>query len=128
MNEVKYRFSKQRQTILEVVRAMEGHAEAEAIHKEVGKVNKTISLSTVYRNLNQLVDMEQIAAIKDKGIMLYEGNLEDHDHFYCTACKTWYDVDILTDGVIASFARGRNFRIDTINLELSGICETCLKK
>lgn len=127
MSKVRYRFSKQRQTILDVVRDLKGHTDAETIHKAVGKVNQTISLSTVYRNLNQLVEMGQLAAVKEKGMMLYEANLEDHDHFYCYHCKTWYDVDILTDGVIASFARGRSFRIDTINLELGGTCEKCLK-
>ena len=128
MAKLKYRFSPQRQAILETVRELKTHAEADEIFQAVRKKLPDISLSTVYRNLNQLLEMGEISSLKDQGILLYEGNLADHDHFYCRECKTWYDVDVLSEGVIASFTRGQNFRIETLNLEFSGICETCLLK
>jgi len=126
MEKGKYRFSPQRQAVLEAVTELNTHVVAQQIHQKVNESHPEISLSTVYRNLNQLVEMGKLSTLKDKGLILYEANLSDHDHFFCSECHTWYDVDVLTDGVIASFARGKSFRIDTINLELSGTCEKCL--
>ena len=128
MMSANYRFSPQREVILKTVQDLAIHADADQIHKAVRITNPEISLSTVYRNLNQLVEMGRIASLKDQGVILYEANLSDHDHFYCRKCKTWYDVDLLTESVIASFARGQKFRIETLSLELTGTCESCLKK
>lgn len=126
MEATKYRFSKQRQAVLDVVRELKTHPEAETVYKHAKEIIPNISLGTVYRNLNQLVDMGQISVLKDKGLVRYDGNMEDHDHFHCNTCGSWYDVDVLDEVMITAFARTQNFRIDTINLEMTGICETCL--
>ncbi|MCF7808975.1 MAG: transcriptional repressor [Candidatus Marinimicrobia bacterium] len=121
-----YRFSKQRQLVLDIVRELKTHPVAETVYQQAKESIPNISLGTVYRNLNQLVDMGQISALKDKGLVRYEGNMEDHDHFYCNTCGSWYDVDVLNDMTIKVLTSGQKFRVDTINLELSGTCEACL--
>lgn len=122
----KQRFSEQRNTILGIVKQAKIHPSADWIYKETRKKMPNISLGTVYRNLNQLVEKGQISMIKDKTLIRYDGNILGHDHFCCTNCNTWYDVDILDKQTIDAFSQSNNFKIDTISLELVGTCATCL--
>ena len=50
-------YSKQREQILETVKSMDVHPSADDIYSHVRKELPQISLGTVYRNLNQLVEI-----------------------------------------------------------------------
>ena len=126
MMKTKQRYSEQRNTVYSIVKETMTHPNAEWIYAETRKIIPNISLGTVYRNLNQLVENGQISMIKDKTLIRYDGNTSDHDHFRCTECGVWYDVDILDTATIDSFTKSTNFKISTINLELEGTCEFCL--
>ena len=49
-------YSKQREEILEELKHMYSHPTAEEVYMEVKAKDNLVSRSTVYRNLNQLVD------------------------------------------------------------------------
>ncbi|MEA3288001.1 MAG: transcriptional repressor [Candidatus Marinimicrobia bacterium] len=127
MEPTKYRYSKQRETILQVIRSTVVHPNVEWIYQETQKVIPNISLGTVYRNLTQLVENGQILKLKDEAMVRYDGNTLHHDHFRCTKCGKWYDIEILDRKTIESFNQKYKFEIKSVNLELEGVCENCLK-
>ncbi len=125
MEPIKQRYSKQRETILQVVRSTLVHPNADWIYKETRKQIPNISLGTVYRNLTQLVESGQILKLKDDALVRYDGNIDHHDHFRCTSCGKWYDVQLLDPSAINAFNKNHKFRIESFNLELEGVCEHC---
>ncbi len=127
MEPIKQRYSKQRETILKVVQSTLVHPNADWIYQETRKIIPNISLGTVYRNLNQLVDSGRLLKLKDDAVVRYDGNIGHHDHFRCTRCGKWYDVEILDLSAIKAFSEKYNFTIDSLNLELEGTCESCLE-
>ena len=60
MAEPKLRYSKQRETIYDVLKNDETHPNVDTIYMNVRKVIPDISLGTVYRNLNLLADQKRI--------------------------------------------------------------------
>lgn len=126
MKAIKQRYSRQRETILQVVQSTLVHPNADWIYNETRKLIPNISLGTVYRNLNQLVESGRIIKLKDEAMVRYDGNVGQHDHFRCSVCGKWYDVEIIDQSIIQSFAEKHDFRIESFNLELGGTCKTCL--
>ncbi|MBT3228904.1 MAG: transcriptional repressor [Candidatus Marinimicrobia bacterium] len=126
MEPIKQRYSKQRETILQVVQSTLVHPNADWIYNETRKIISNISLGTVYRNLNQLVESGRIIKLKDEAMVRYDGNVRQHDHFRCSVCGKWYDVEMIDQSIIQSFAEKHDFRIESFNLELEGTCKSCL--
>lgn len=112
---------------MNVVQGTKTHPSADWIYKRTREIIPHISLGTVYRNLSQLEESGQIAVLKDKTRVRYDGNVGDHDHFLCTTCRTWYDVDLLDTNMISAFSEKNKFMIHSISLELEGTCEACLE-
>ncbi|MCF7825166.1 MAG: transcriptional repressor [Candidatus Marinimicrobia bacterium] len=126
MEAIKQRYSKQRETILEVVQSTLVHPNADWIYKETRKRIPNISLGTVYRNLNQLVETGRIIKLKDESMVRYDGNIGHHDHFRCAVCGKWYDVEMIDQAIIKSFAEKHDFQVESFHLELEGTCKSCL--
>ena len=126
MEPIKQRYSKQRETILQVIQSTLVHPNADWVYRETRKQIPNISLGTVYRNLNQLVESGRILKLKDEAMVRYDGNTEQHDHFRCSVCGKWYDVKMIDQSIIRSFAEKHDFQIESFNLELEGICKDCL--
>ena len=56
-------YSKQREEILDVLKGSYSHLTAEDVYMEVKAKDNLVSRSTVYRNLNQLVDSNIVKRI-----------------------------------------------------------------
>lgn len=86
--------SKQRDIILEVVSNSCEHPSADMVYQEVKKQIPNISLGTVYRNLNLLVELKKIRKISmPNGSDRFDKTLLKHYHFYCDKCKKVFDID-----------------------------------
>jgi len=126
METIKQRYSKQRDTILSVLQTTTVHPTADWIYKETRKHIPNISLGTVYRNLNQLVETGKVIKLKDDTQVRYDGNIGRHDHFRCKQCGKWYDVNLLDSDLIQQFNKDNGFTIESFQFELEGTCEKCL--
>ena len=121
-----YRYSKQRETILNVIRSTDAHPTADWIYQETRKQIPSISLGTVYRNLHQLTEAGQILKLKDDTQDRYDGNTRHHDHFRCTVCGKWLDVSIIDEEQLRTLSEAYPFQLNAISLELEGVCQECL--
>lgn len=123
------RYSKQKKEILKVVLDSYNHPDAKEIYRLVKKNIPNISLGTVYRNLNTLVNEGLI-----RKIFIYNGNdrydkmLTNHNHVICQKCGKLHDISFLLDeSNINMFEKETGFKITICNFNINGICEECLK-
>lgn len=118
------RNTKQRKIVLDVVNNSYLHPTAEEVYMECKKIIPNISLGTVYRNLNLLVELNQIIRLKfQNDVDRFDKNLK-HSHFHCIKCRKIEDIFKSID---ISDLIGDNKIIDC-KVILEGICLNCLKE
>ena len=124
------KLTSQRQAIIEVlVEKSPLHPSASLIYREVRKKKRTLSLSTVYSNLNELSKRGIIKMLEfDKMENRLETNRKEHVNLICKGCKKIVDYKppfvIDTDGI----EKKCRFRVTDSRLEYYGYCQGCSKK
>ena len=86
------RNTKQRQLVLDAVRARCDHPSADEIYLDARAIDNHISRGTVYRNLKILVQQGKILQVKLPNIDRFEAKLDKHYHLLCTECDSVYDI------------------------------------
>ncbi len=82
----------QRMAMLGIMEA-KGHADIDEIYQEIKKDFVSISLATVYKNINTLLDAGIIEEIKvPQKKSKFEIVKHKHSHFVCEKCGEVYDV------------------------------------
>ena len=117
----------QKQFILNSVRELKNHPTSEEIYNYIKPNFPSISLGTVYRNLNILSENNEIQKISviDEAIR-FDHLPEDHYHFKCTKCKKLVDLDMEYDTSLdKKVAEKYNLNIIKHNIVFDGICEDC---
>ena len=86
------RNSKQRQLVLEAVKARRDHPTADQIYLDVRARDDKISRGTVYRNLGLLSDEGQISQVRVPAADRYDLRQDRHYHLFCTGCGRVFDA------------------------------------
>lgn len=122
-----FRMTKQRQCILEELRATKSHPTAEDVCQRVRRRLPRISLGTVYRNLEILSSCGMIQKLELAGWQRrYDGTVENHYHIRCVACGRVDDVDMDTlEFNDAELAEETGYDIDSHRIEFFGRCSVC---
>jgi Fur family ferric uptake transcriptional regulator len=122
-----YRLTPQRQLVLEAVARL-GHATPDAIVTEVRRTATAVNISTVYRTLDLLEELELVShAHLGHGSPTYHvTSLERHIHLVCGGCGAISEVspERLT-GVVEDLARDFGFTVDVDHIALTGRCADC---
>ncbi len=119
------RHSKQRDTILNILRNTRSHPTADWIYDEARKEIANISLGTVYRNLAQLVVNKMILPIQINGVVHYDGFTENHQHFICGECGEIHDIDIHSNEIVSLINSKINHHVADCQIHLTGTCSNC---
>ena len=90
------RYSRQRELIYEALRQTEQHPTAEMIYQWLKPANPSLSLGTVYRNLNLLADEGAIRRMAFP-VERYDAKTIPHPHFCCDQCGAVYDLHLPYD-------------------------------
>jgi len=123
----KYRKSRQRERILEILRGTKSHPTADTVYLEMKDEFPDLSLGNVYRNLNILVETNMIKRL-DFGSTFnrYDGNCETHSHFICEKCGEVSDLEINENFNPENFIKNsKGKKVKNFTLEFFGICENC---
>ncbi|SFR71266.1 Fur family transcriptional regulator [Anaeromicropila populeti] len=124
------KFSRQREAIKSYLAQTTSHPTAATIYEELRTDHPNISLGTVYRNLNFLVEQGEILKIScDDGSDHFDGNTNPHYHFVCTSCHQVSDLD-LPDMEHVNVLASANFagKIVGHTTYFYGTCPQCLKQ
>lgn len=122
------RYSKQRETILEILRSTKLHPTASVIYERAREVIPNISLGTVYRNLHELSVEGEILAFKAfDGSEHYDATVEPHPHMSCNSCKRIIDLDIpfVSEFVLKS-AEHTGAEFNGHHIVFYGKCSDCI--
>ena len=129
MAEPELRMTRQRRAILQAVRGSRVHPTADEVYAEVRYGLPRISLSTVYRNLEELAWRGLIRRVEVGGTQRrYDGDTNEHCHVRCLACG--HVEDAKADGIdLADLAACRvpGYRVVGCAVEIVGYCPRCVK-
>lgn len=126
------RYSRQRNVILNIVKANPVHPTAEWVYEEAKKELPNIGVATVYRNLNALVDAGEIDRIPGVGgVDRFDGNREVHYHLKCNKCGKPIDLEPksqealqrMEDVIRETFDEAVEVCVNRMLLE--GVCSQC---
>lgn len=121
-------YSKQREQILETMKSIDVHPSADDIYNHVRKELPQISLGTVYRNLNQLVDMGELSCVQDGKTVRYDWETGNHQHFKCEVCGVLQNVEVSNLEIINLLSKNSRMVINDIDLAIKGTCVPCKKE
>jgi Fur family ferric uptake transcriptional regulator len=124
------RLTPQRRMILDVISHSCGHLTAEDIHKRILDNYPYMNISTVYRNLERLLNLHLITVTDmGGGKMCYELlTAARHHHLICHRCGATIELsDDLVAGLRAEILRRHGFAAEIDHLALWGLCQTCRK-
>ena len=121
----------QRLAIFEALASSREHPSAEQLHKAVQRRIPTLSLATVYKNLEAL---KAIGAVVDVNPLHEQARYESalpgtgaghpHHHLVCTSCKKVRDLhDSDLDRLRVRDAQG--FDVRAVRVQAEGLCPDC---
>ena len=125
--ENKYRRSKQRERIIELLRSTGSHPTANWLYDKLKDEFPDLSMGTVYRNLGILFEQGLIKRI-DFGSTFdrFDANIVPHYHFICEECGAIIDLKFPVDSDL-------NKRVNEVtgltpqrhNTQFYGLCKKC---
>ena len=119
------RYSKQRELILNQVQTRSDHPTANAIYAALREVCPGLSLGTVYRNLNSLVEAGRVRRVSIPGQAdRFDHTLAWHSHLYCTVCGGVTDAEV-DEKQVTKLVRGQKGRVQDCAVVFIGVCESC---
>lgn len=89
------KYSQQRESIKQYLAQTNEHPTADTIYTKIREIYPHISLGTVYRNLNLLVDQGEIIKLScGDGSDHFDYKVEPHYHFLCKECGSIIDLEL----------------------------------
>lgn len=105
-----------------------GHMNIDELYKKLLEKFPSISLATIYKNVNAMVENFFISEVKiphEKSV--YELTKAEHSHLVCEECQKIEDIIIDTSSVINELNGLSNFHVKNTNVVFTGICSECSK-
>ncbi|MCF2556565.1 MAG: transcriptional repressor [Bacteroidales bacterium] len=123
------RYSRQKEMVLNEVLSRCDHPTADEIYTSVRAKCPGISLGTVYRNLNSLVEMGSVRRVGIPGKAdRFDRTLEQHNHMYCLECGCVQDVLVDEEALRAVLEKTPELQLEGYSLTLYGRCPGCRRK
>jgi len=121
------RQTRQRQLILETLRGLKTHPTADEVYHLVRRQMPSVSLGTVYRNLERLSSDGMVRKIHGEGgSRRFDGDLSPHHHARCRRCGRLVDLPAqLPLPELGGLPGLEGFQVQGCRLELVGLCPGC---
>ncbi|WP_428023903.1 Fur family transcriptional regulator [Arcobacter sp.] len=105
-----------------------GHINIDELYASMLSKFPSISLATIYKNVNSMVEKFFISEVKipnEKSV--YELIKEEHSHLVCEKCKKIEDISIDTSSVLEELNSQSDFKVKRANVVFTGVCSSCSK-
>ena len=103
-----------------------GHINIDKLYEEVKEKFNSISLATIYKNINAMISnylLEEVKLPNEKSV--YEIVKNKHSHLLCKKCNDVIDVDIQLNSINQDISSKLNFTVENTDVVISGICKNC---
>jgi len=125
LTEAGLKATQQRIVIYQTVWQSKAHPTAEQVFEQARQSTPTISLATIYKTLDTLVEKHLLQKVATpQGSMRYEANLSAHSHIYCQNTQEIIDYqDPELSQLLAQYFAGKNVQnlhIKDIRLQILG--------
>lgn len=129
MPQAQTRMTRQRAVILEELRRLKSHPTADELYSVVRGRLPHISLGTVYRNLDFLVESGAARCLEIAGATRrFDGDISDHQHVRCVHCGRIGDVTPPRAVPEVESLQASGFaRILRSRVAYDGVCECCAR-
>ena len=124
-----HKITPQRLAIAKILAKSKDHPSVENIHGQIERDFPTMSLATVYRNIELIKSLGEVLELGfPDGSNRYDGNKPyPHPHVICIKCKKIVDPELDSmDKMKEEIALETNFKILSSRLDFFGICSDCM--
>ncbi len=118
----------QRQIILDAIESLPGHITAEAVYARVRARYPQVNLSTVYRTLEFLEELDLVRHTHfDDGVARWHGvDEQPHQHLVCRRCGSEQELELsLLSPLDHELQQRYGFHADLAHFALVGLCAAC---
>ena len=133
-----YKWTTQRQRIIDILKSEKGHLSAIDIHAVLRQKHHPVSMATVYRTLAILIKSGLVKKINiaDKpSVFEFDGNSrknQEHGHFVCQRCGQVVDIRPAALSMLKEIDQELldQFRLDILDHQVTffGLCPNCKQK
>ena len=114
---------------LEIVSLLEskGHINIDSLYAELQKKFPTLSLATIYKNLNKMCENLFVSEVKiphQKSV--YELTKTEHSHVICSKCQAIMDLELNIDSLVKKVQSSTDYSIKSSSLIFEGVCPNCI--
>ena len=103
-----------------------GHISIEDLYTSIKKQFSSISLATLYKNINAMLETSLIKEVKaPESKARYEITKEPHAHLVCTKCGEFKDIAFNLNEIAHNIADENHYQINDTSLIISGTCPNC---
>jgi Fur family peroxide stress response transcriptional regulator len=103
-----------------------GHITIEELYRVMLAKFNSISLATIYKNVNLMIENRFIQEVKIPNTKsVYELTKESHSHIVCQKCGNVEDITLDLSNICELANKYTSFQIDKAELVLSGTCKKC---
>jgi Fe2+ or Zn2+ uptake regulation protein len=127
VSEVRKRATQQLTAVYEALQGDHSHPSADEIYQRVRRVLPRVSLGTVYRNLQRLVEEGKIRMfLLGERVARYDPMGAEHDHFICQQCGRVEDILLERNRQVnLRSLLDKGFTVTTHSLAIHGLCQKC---
>jgi len=115
---------------LEITAALDfhGHLNVDTLYNMMLKKFDSISLATIYKNINLMLESAFIQEVKiPDAKSVYELTKAIHSHAVCSECGHIEDLSVDLSSIKEYASEITHFQIDNASLVFSGLCKSCQK-
>jgi len=127
LNQAGLKATNQRLGILEVLQKT-GHSTIDEIYQIVLKSQPSISLATIYKNVDTMIQKGVLAEVPiATAKSQYEIKKGDHIHLICEKCGNVTDetIEVISQAELEHIAQKDHFSLGRSQINLYGICHSC---
>lgn len=130
LREKGFKVTPQRLAVYSVLAESKEHPSAEMIYNKLSPLYPTMSLATVYKTLEILVDANIIQEINvGENSFRYDARTNPHPHVTCISCNRVDDIEEgLFNDIDERIASNTNYSIQKHQLYFFGHCPECKSK
>ncbi len=118
------RYSRQRELIYQALCHTREHPTAEMLYQTLKPDNPSLSLGTVYRDLN-LLAQEGLITRMPFPVERYDADTAPHPHLSCRRCGGVCDLELPYDSALDRAAEQTGCRVDGHTTLFTGLCSRC---